>query len=377
MENKVLMNPFNPSFGKVPEIFLGRSGILKKIVQGLENYNSPYQTTMIYGVRGVGKTSLLTDVAHTMKKKENWIVVNLIPNVNLMSNLMESIYQQATSEVKKVLDRIDGVKLSAFKEAVDIEFHKSSYKFTTQVMLESVLKKLKAQGIHLLVTIDEAASTEEIKNFAALYQVMIREEYWISLIMIGLPEQISELQNDKVLTFLLRSKKIKLDPLKAMDIKYRYKRVFTQANRKLSDDLATKMTLLTNGYAYAFQLLGYLVWESENSVITEETLKSILDEYKEELYSNVYSKIYTELSSMDRKFIDAMIKFISEKQDNRGRQIPIAYIEKELGKPHNYVVNYRHRLLEDQVIEAPQRGSVQFTLPFFKEFVEDNSIFFS
>lgn len=377
MENKVLMNPFNPSFGKVPEIFLGRSGILKKIVQGLENYNSPYQTTMIYGVRGVGKTSLLTDVAHTMKKKENWIVVNLIPNVNLMSNLMESIYQQATSEVKKVLDRIDGVKLSAFKEAVDIEFHKSSYKFTTQVMLESVLKKLKAQGIHLLVTIDEAASTEEIKNFAALYQVMIREEYWISLIMTGLPEQISELQNDKVLTFLLRSKKIKLDPLKAMDIKYRYKRVFTQANRKLSDDLATKMTLLTNGYAYAFQLLGYLVWESENSVITEETLKSILDEYKEELYSNVYSKIYTELSSMDRKFIDAMIKFISEKQDNRGRQIPIAYIEKELGKPHNYVVNYRHRLLEDQVIEAPQRGSVQFTLPFFKEFVEDNSIFFS
>ena len=377
MENKVLMNPFNPSFGKVPEIFLGRSGILKKIVQGLENYNSPYQTTMIYGVRGVGKTSLLTDVAHTMKKKENWIVVNLIPNVNLMSNLMESIYQQATSEVKKVLDRIDGVKLSAFKEAVGIEFHKSSYKFTTQVMLESVLKKLKAQGIHLLVTIDEAASTEEIKNFAALYQVMIREEYWISLIMTGLPEQISELQNDKVLTFLLRSKKIKLDPLKAMDIKYRYKRVFTQANRKLSDDLATKMTLLTNGYAYAFQLLGYLVWESENSVITEETLKSILDEYKEELYSNVYSKIYTELSSMDRKFIDAMIKFISEKQDNRGRQIPIAYIEKELGKPHNYVVNYRHRLLEDQVIEAPQRGSVQFTLPFFKEFVEDNSIFFS
>lgn len=377
MENKVLMNPFNPSFGKVPEIFLGRSGILKKIVQGLENYNSPYQTTMIYGVRGVGKTSLLTDVAHTMKKKENWIVVNLIPNVNLMSNLMESIYQQATSEVKKVLDRIDGVKLSAFKEAVGIEFHKSSYKFTTQVMLESVLKKLKAQGIHLLVTIDEAASTEEIKNFAALYQVMIREEYWISLIMTGLPEQISELQNDKVLTFLLRSKKIKLDPLMAMDIKYRYKRVFTQANRKLSDDLATKMTLLTNGYAYAFQLLGYLVWESENSVITEETLKSILDEYKEELYSNVYSKIYTELSSMDRKFIDAMIKFISEKQDNRGRQIPIAYIEKELGKPHNYVVNYRHRLLEDQVIEAPQRGSVQFTLPFFKEFVEDNSIFFS
>lgn len=377
MENKVLMNPFNPSFGKVPEIFLGRSGILKKIVQGLENYNSPYQTTMIYGVRGVGKTSLLTDVAHTMKKKENWIVVNLIPNVNLMSNLMESIYQQATSEVKKILDRIDGVKLSAFKEAVGIEFHKSSYKFTTQVMLESVLKKLKAQGIHLLVTIDEAASTEEIKNFAALYQVMIREEYWISLIMTGLPEQISELQNDKVLTFLLRSKKIKLDPLKAMDIKYRYKRVFTQANRKLSDDLATKMTLLTNGYAYAFQLLGYLVWESENSVITEETLKSILDEYKEELYSNVYSKIYTELSSMDRKFIDAMIKFISEKQDNRGRQIPIAYIEKELGKPHNYVVNYRHRLLEDQVIEAPQRGSVQFTLPFFKEFVEDNSIFFS
>ena len=36
------MNPFNPSFGKVPELFLDRKSLVKKVTDGLENVNSPY-----------------------------------------------------------------------------------------------------------------------------------------------------------------------------------------------------------------------------------------------------------------------------------------------------------------------------------------------
>ena len=87
-------NPFNPSFGKDP--------------------NSPYQTTLIYGVRGVGKTSLLTDIGNKMSAKKNWLVVNLATNYNVLQTLIDSICQKSSPEIKKLLDKIEGIKLSAF-----------------------------------------------------------------------------------------------------------------------------------------------------------------------------------------------------------------------------------------------------------------------
>lgn len=39
------------------------------------------------------------------------------------------------------------------------------------------------------------------------------------------------------------------------------------------------MIQMTNGYAYDFQLLDYLVWETEEKNITEKTLQDITLEY--------------------------------------------------------------------------------------------------
>ena len=90
------MNPFNPSFGKVPTVFLDRNKLVNTVTKNLENPNSPYQTTLIYGLRGVGKTSFLTDVSKNVAKKKNWIVVNLVPNDKILPTLIEGIYKQST-----------------------------------------------------------------------------------------------------------------------------------------------------------------------------------------------------------------------------------------------------------------------------------------
>lgn len=360
------MNPFNPSFGKVPTIFLDRSKLVNTVVKNLDDPNSPYQTTLIYGLRGVGKTSFLTDIGKAVEKKEDWIVINLVPNQDMLTNLVEGIYNKSTPTIKKLLSKIDAVTIAGF--GVEMSTKTDNNKIT-QFTLESVLEKLKSQNIHLLVTLDEVSSTPEIRNFASIYQLMVREEFNISLIMTGLPEQVSELQNDKVLTFLLRSKRITLSPLNKLDVKYRYREVFKKANREISENVLNRMTLLTNGYAYAFQLLGYLLWQTEDNEITDKVIDSILDEYKEELYRNVYGKIYSGLSTIDREFVDAM----TESEDN---QTSIKTVEEKMGKPHNYVSIYRRRLLDDQIIISPNRGYVSFTLPFFKDFVIENGMMY-
>ena len=63
-----IMTPFDPNFGKVPKIYLGRQTIVEDIVRSLESGTGPYQTSMIYGMRGVGKTSLLADITSTLEK---------------------------------------------------------------------------------------------------------------------------------------------------------------------------------------------------------------------------------------------------------------------------------------------------------------------
>lgn len=53
------MNPFNPSFGKLPPIYIDRSEQIGELVEELHNPDSPYQTTLIYGQRGCGKTAFM------------------------------------------------------------------------------------------------------------------------------------------------------------------------------------------------------------------------------------------------------------------------------------------------------------------------------
>ena len=72
------MNPFNPTFGDVPKIFLDRSKQLNTVIKGLEEPVSPYQTTFVYSLRGSGKTTFLSYISNQMSKKDNWVVINQI-----------------------------------------------------------------------------------------------------------------------------------------------------------------------------------------------------------------------------------------------------------------------------------------------------------
>ncbi|WP_239460780.1 hypothetical protein [Lactobacillus gallinarum] len=47
----------------------------------------------------------------------------------------------------------------------------------------------------------------------------------------------------------------------------------------------------------------------------------------------------------------------------------IKEIREKLGRPSNFVANYRRRLLDDQIIKSTNYGEVAFTLPYFKEYV--------
>ena len=349
-----MKNPFNPSFGRVPKIYLDREQTVHQLEEDIQDVDSPYLTTLVYGMRGSGKTTLLTDVSHDIKKQPDWIVVDLTMGDALIPTLIELVYKQA-----------DGISVSA--AGLKIAYHRDQASVTNsphQPLLESLAETLQQRRLKLLITIDEISSTPALREFAAIYQILLRNEYHIALLMAGLPSKVPELQNDDVLTFLLRSQRIYLEPLSLLTIKNSYRQAFTRGKRAIDEDTLNFITRITSGYAYAFQLLGFLLWRTKAAVIDHPTVDQVLLDYKAELFRNVYLKTYQELSRVDQEFVWAMAEL-------GGNAVKTAAIGAKMGKPKNYISTYRRRLLGDQLINAPARGELSFTLPFFAEFVQE------
>ena len=361
-------NPFYPSFGRVPNIYLDRQQTVKDLAQRIQNINSPFMTTLIYGMRGSGKTSFLSDISQEIRQYTDWIVVDLSQNDNLVPYLITSVYKQVNGSLKKMIEKIGGFSISAGGMQLSYQT-KNNPSISEQSQLFEMAEALEKHHLKLLITIDEIVSSPSLKQFASIYQLLLRRNFHIALVMAGLPNRVSELQNNDVLTFLLRSKRIYLEPLTSISMVDSYTDVFSNNGRTITFEVAAQMVKLTMGYAYAFQLLGYLVWETGKQAITNDVLQSILPEYKNELFKSVYFKIFQELTGIEKQFVESMAKSPDEEVD-------VNFIQKEMGKDKSYISVYRRRLINSQIINSPAHGKLAFTLPFFKEFIQKNSLLY-
>ena len=189
-----------------------------------------------------------------------------------------------------------------------------------------------------------------ISTFASQFQIFVREGLNVFLIMTGLYENISALQDSKNLTFLYRAPKIELKPLNPVLMAEKFKEAFN-----LSDDEAMEMAKATKGYSFAFQALGYICWQ------TGKSWKDVLPEYDAKLEDFVYDKIWSELSAKDRMVIKAICSSESSKVES---------IRESAGIDSNSFTVYRKRLIKSGIVSSPTYGHLELTLPRFREFVE-------
>lgn len=339
-----MKNPFSLTFGKEPLSLISRNLQNEEIISSFNADNPGFQVCMITGVRGSGKTVTMTTIANELRQEQNWLVVDLNPERDLLNTLAAEL-----SSNKGIFAYLKNaqINLSAFGFGIELSAEQKVQDIT--VVLNAILEKVTKENKKILITIDEVTANQNIKEFISQFQIFIRKNYNVFLLMTGLYENIYDLQNEKSLTFLYRAPKIELKPLNINLIMQKYKEIFM-----LEDEQALAMAKLTEGYPFAYQVLGYLCFKNKvpyTNVIFE--FDSYLEEY-------VYEKIWSELSAMDKAILMAMAKSTSSK---------VASIRESANIDSNIFNVYRKRLLKKGVVRATEYAHLAFSLPRFREFV--------
>ncbi len=340
-------NPFSLSFGMRPAELIERPLQAAEIVDSFLSEYANQRTFMITGVRGSGKTVLMTDIAARFKEREDWTVIALSPETDMIHSLAAKL-----SNIRKYVELFRDAKINLSFWGMGLEIDGEPPITDDETAVLRMLQSIKNKGGHVLITVDEVTNSEYLKKFAAAYQILLREEMPLFLLMTGLYENVYDLQNEKSLTFLYRAPKIQLKPLNYPAIAAAYRNVLGVDNTR-----AMEMSKLTRGYAFAFQVLGYFTFKEPN-----RDYQKVIDKYRLYLDEFVYEKLWSELSNKDREIVICMAETCKES---------VIDIREHLSMDSNEFSKYRLRLVRKGIVDGSTRGRLTFTLPLFREFILD------
>ena len=338
-------NPYTMLFGKEPKQVISRFSESSVIIDNFCEEEFSEQMYIITGVRGSGKTVFMSEIANELEHRKEWITVELNSESELLKDLASKLSSEnSLAEIFKNAN----INLSFFGFGLEVSGAAPITNIETAVtkMLESIQKHKK----RLLITIDEVVNSKHMSEFAGAFQIFIRKNLPVFLLMTGLYQNIDKLQNRRNLTSLLRAPKIILKPLNMRRMAENYMNTL-----KVPEDDAINMARLTKGYSFAFQALGYMTYEKNGDY------KSAISDYKHQLEDFVYDKIWSELSIKDREFLIAIA------QSGTGKVIDIRNI---LGITNNQFNPYKKRLEKKGLIDGSY-GLAELALPMFEEYLLD------
>lgn len=341
-------NPFAINFGIIPTQYIARNLITDEIITELESDNVQNPCFMLTGIRGSGKTVAMTSIERIMGEKEDWIVIGLNPQRDLISSLVAKLY-----DTHEFINKFVSTNMNLSKFGIGVSVENNPPIADIESALEMILKEIKKKNKRLLVTIDEVSNTLYMRQFASVYQILIRQELPIFLIMAGLYQNIQNLENEDTLTFLYRTPKYEMEPLNITLIQQKYMNIF-----QVSPEDAFDMAVITKGYAFAYQVLGKFIWESVDKKVTED----VLIKFDEALARYVYDKIWSELSSVDKWYL----KFIAQKGTMETSELLSLTKKKQ-----NEFAQYRVRLRDKGILDVSTHGVVRMILPRFDVFVKN------
>lgn len=203
-----MQNPFNPTFGDVPKIYLDNGNQAESLAELIQNSEFS-RLFFITGVHGSGKTTFMTQVETLLAQDAKCLPISLINDEHLLESFVNQLEHAVESKSLSLAKKLQG--FTAGPISMSFSSEKSGSDVITKVV--ELMQIVKKKHQYVLVTIDEVDNSKSIRSFAQVFSDLKRHQMPIFALMTGLPDLILNIQNEKKLTFLLRSEKVTMEPL--------------------------------------------------------------------------------------------------------------------------------------------------------------------
>ena len=197
------------------------------------------------------------------------------------------------------------------------------------------------------------------------FQHFVRERRDVALIMAGLPPKVSNLLRDDSVSFLRRAFQHHLEAIDESEVRFSMKKTIELAGRTIEKDALDLAAKNTKGFPFMIQLIGYQIWRQhpEEKVISFEDAQEGVVLAQSDLERIVLDITYRELSEKDVAFLAAMLEDVEYSR--------ISDISTRMNVSPKYAGIYRKRLIEQGIISSWGYGKVAFSLPMFREYVQN------
>ena len=376
-----IINPYTPGAGVMPGYLAGRDDIIqdgKDSIYSLMN-GYPRQPIIYYGLRGVGKTVLLTALKeYAIKEGVLAFHFEIQEKVSLINDIILSANQTLAkiSKVEKIKNIFEVAKnsLQSFtltyttgENSISVEMNKKLSEMMLQSNLVELLLNLgrlaKESKNTIVYFIDEIqyAKQNELEALITAQHRINQERLPITIIAAGLPKILvnmteSKTYAERMFAFIeissLEYKDAKnaiVNPGKPFDITY-------------TEEALKEIYQITEGYPYFIQQFCYLISKKYKDIdlnIVNE-MKSI---FFKELDKSFFKVRFDKCTPREKEFMFAMA--------NCG-ELPctVASVAHILNKDLKSISPIRARLINKGLIYATRYGEIDFTVPKFDEFLK-------
>ena len=381
------LNPFSPNAGSRPPAFVGRNDILKDsdtLIGRLPRCLS-VQSMLMTGIRGVGKTVLLNEIARRVERIGAPVYPIFIEATEdrTLAELLASPLRLALLKLDRIAKAKDVVRkgmcgLRNFLGTVKVKFGDFGIELEPFLgmadsgdveadlidLFQLVAEAAAANGKSILLLIDEVQYLSE-KELGALVMAMHRmQQLSLPLAMIGaglptLPGLTGNAKSyaERLFSFVEVGALSKEDSIRAIRVP------LEGANVRIEDDAADFVFERSGGYPYFIQEWGFQLWDFvQEEPITLKDAQCVDESVNEKLDRSFFRVRVERLSNAEKAMLGAMASL-------PGVEYKVSDVADKLGMKARTLSPRRSSLIAKGMIYSPRQGTVAFTVPLFAEYL--------
>jgi len=379
-------NPYSPGAGRKPAALVGRDDALREWAVSMQRIERDRtdQPFVLYGLRGVGKTVLLSEFRRNAAHRD-WIVAQIEAGAGktlrelLGQALYEPLRNLARPSAGKRLVKALATALS-FKASYDTQ---GTWSFGLDLsgatgggantgILDTDLRTLirdladaaAEENVGLAILVDEAQdlTSDELATLCAIAHAAAQDDWRVLFGFAGLPSLPRILAEAK--SYAERFRYLPIGKIDTSVVAAALSIPATQEDAVWEDDAIELVVQASDRYPYFLQQYGQATWnKATGPLITRADAELGVLDGTNQLDNGFFRVRWDRATRSEQQYLRKM----AEDGDDRSASSDVAM---RLGRTVGSMSPTRNGLIAKGLIYAPEHGVVAFTVPGMAAFID-------